>query len=114
MTNKSKKATKGSPVLSDKEKEPIKAPNTLNQPEFKIEKGVPIPDRSERDSLVSRFPLQFMEIMDSFLVDKPHTRVFQNSLSCSIRQFCKAKKIKAKFSVFKDAETGKIRIWRKE
>lgn len=114
MTNKSKKSPKGVSVSPEGVKEPVIAPNALIHAEFVIQKGIPIPDRSERDSLVSRFPLQIMEIGDSFLVNKPHTRVFQNSLSCSIRQFSKAKKIKAKFSVFKDAETGNIRIWRKQ
>jgi len=80
--------------------------------EFSVDKGVPMPIKSERDSLVGKFPLKKMEIGDSFLVQKNHNRKTQNSLSCSIRQYCKSKKIKHKFSVFKDPESDFIRVWR--
>ena len=80
--------------------------------EFSVDKGVPMPTKSERDSLVSRFPLVKMEVGDSFLVKKPHSRQVQNSLSCSIRQYCNSKKIKHRYSVFKDPETEFIRVWR--
>lgn len=80
--------------------------------EFSVDKGVPMPTKSERDSLVSKFPLLKMDVGDSFLVKRNHSRQVLNSISCSIRQFCKAKKIKHKYSVFKDPQTSFIRVWR--
>jgi len=105
-----KKRANDTPIQKN---EPISEINANYEGVFRVEKGIPMPIRSERESLVSKFPLKMMEISDSFLIPKPYSRTLQNSIKCQIRQYCKRNKIKGEFGVFKDEISGFLRCWRK-
>jgi|CryBogDrversion2_4_1035264.scaffolds.fasta_scaffold13084_2 hypothetical protein len=95
---------------AEAEIEPIKQENG----KIAIEKGIPIPVRSARNSLIHQFPLKSMDVGDSFLVEIQHSREAQNSLSTNIRNQAKKLKIKFKFSVFRDPNSEHMRVWRRE
>jgi hypothetical protein len=81
---------------------------------FKIEKGVPLPNKAAKPKDDCLYPLRQMEVGDSFIVNRVHNRTDANSISSSIRYHTKKLKIKHKFSVFKDTKSDLIRVWRRE
>jgi hypothetical protein len=73
--------------------------------EYKIEKGIPMPEKNPPPGRVCRFPFAQLEIGDSFLVPEVKLK--------SIRQTCfyYGKKLGRKFT---SAEVeGGVRVWRR-
>ena len=92
-----------------------KSPPEAKKSVFKIEKGIPIPEKKKVGKDVTcKYPLKDMEVGDSFIIENTiHSRQVSNSFSTSIRKQAKRLKIASKFTVLKDLNSDQIRVWRK-
>lgn len=77
---------------------------SIANPEFKIEKGIPLPPVRKR---LIKYPLDKMEVGDSILVCEPDP----SRIRSTIWQFGRRNKIKF---VSRAEHEGAIRIWRVE
>jgi len=91
-------------------------PEETNKPksaEFRVEKGIKMPEKRTKNSIITKFPLKQMDVGDSFLTNSEYTKTTANSLATAIRKHTKGKKIKYTYLVAKDTETNFLRVWRK-
>lgn len=80
---------------------------------IQIEKGIPIPERSYRNS-ISNLPFDKMEVGDSFFVPDKTDSTSLATMRVYCSRWAKQLGIKLRVSVQKKASPAGIRVWRVE
>ena len=76
----------------------------MNETNFKIEKGVPIPPRRQSGGAPMKYPWKDLQIGDSFFVPKQTVHPFSGQANTTGKRF------NMKFTL--RAENGGVRVWR--